>query len=207
MPRPTVPHCRGEPIQELPESIRSIVNDSTARLLSWLRFGETKLDAAYIPAAIEALTLLEEAHVTLALPSTQGQVRHAIDIIAQTVMVELPEDLGLFAYAAILGDIPGHVLELAAIEILRTHTYRTMPLPAEFLKTRAVVEWGHATRWLPNMCASRKRELIQRQQQGDDNGTDRKGSGKNQSQLDDGAPRADARQKLLHRRGPDHKRH
>ena len=34
-------------------------------------------------------------------------------------------------------------------EILRTHTYRTMPLPAEFLNSQAAKGWAVAVVWLP----------------------------------------------------------
>ena len=80
-------------------------------------------------------------------------------MLGATIQVEMPEDAGLTAYTAILQHLPRHVLRLAALEILRTHTMRVLPLPGEFLATQVVSEWGVVVKWIPKLCAHWKEEL------------------------------------------------
>jgi len=63
-------------------------------------------------------------------------------MIAGVIQVELPEEMGLTAYVQLLQPLPVHVLRLAGMEILKKHSYRTMPLPAEFLQSEPAREWA-----------------------------------------------------------------
>jgi hypothetical protein len=135
------------------------VNEGTALLLSWLRYGESELDAKYIPRALDALDRLAADMIVLSAPSETGEVLDILHMVASTVQVELPEELGLTAYVSLLQPLPTHVLSMAAMQILRTHTYRTMPLPAEFLQSEAAREWAAVVVWLPQFIAHQKKRL------------------------------------------------
>jgi hypothetical protein len=148
-PRPVHPHVQADPLLELPASIRPIVTEGTALLISWLRYGDRNLEQRYVLRALEALARLEADMVSLSAPSEPGEVLDILHTVASTVQVELPEELGLTAYVSLLTPLPTHVLSLAAMEILRSHSYRTMPLPAEFLASQAAKEWAAVKAWLP----------------------------------------------------------
>lgn len=140
-PRPRSPFCQGDPRDELLPLIRPIASDGTALLLSWLRFGETPLETKYLARAVKALEKFLADLAEWSRPSEAGEVLDVLELVARTIQVELSEDDGLIAYVAILMPFPPHVLKQAAIDVLRTHTVRTMPLPAEWLATGAVREW------------------------------------------------------------------
>jgi hypothetical protein len=159
LPRPAHPFCQGDPMTELPTSLRSIVSEPVALLLSWLRFSKKELDPCYARQGIEALTRLEADLVGLTAASEPGQVIAILEAMATVVQVAMPEDIGVKAYVALLQHIPPHVLELAMLEILRSHEYRTMPLPADFLKCGEVTMWKAAEPWLRKMCGEWKRQL------------------------------------------------
>jgi len=113
----------------------------------------------YVPRAIDALDRLAADMVPLTAASEPGEVLDILHMVASTVQVELPEELGLTAYVSLLQPLPTHVLSMAAMEILRTHTWRTMPLPAEFLQSEAAREWGYVVVWLPQFIAHQRTRL------------------------------------------------
>lgn len=142
-----------DPLLELPVSVRAIVPSGTAHLISWLRFGLTELDQRYVPRAIAALEQVKANHLAMRAPATPEQLLDALTMIADTIQVELPEGNGLFVYVSLLGHLPAHVLKEAVLEVMRTHTYRTMPLPAELLKTEAAQRWEFSDIWLEKFCS------------------------------------------------------
>ena len=97
--------------------------------------------------------------VRVSRPSTPDEVLEAVSTVAATIQVELPEELGLTVYVAVLQEIPWHVLKQAVREVLRVHAYRTMPLPAEILAAPAVSSWATARAWLLAMINRGRREL------------------------------------------------
>jgi hypothetical protein len=158
---------QADPLLELPRSIRPIVTEGTALLLSWLRFGETELEQRYVARAVEALARLEADQVTLSAPSEPGEVLDILHMIASTIQTELPEEMGLTAYVALLQPLPTHVLSLAAMEILQTHSYRTMPLPAEFLQSLPAREWRAVCDHFMPFVKGQRARLERRLQQGE----------------------------------------
>ena len=159
LPRPAHPYCQGDPTAELPASIRPIASASTALLVSWMRFGETELDASLAGEAIECIARMEGDLVLLSRSSDPGDVIDMLQMIAATVQVDVPIEMGIKAYIALLQHLPCHVLELAALEILRTHSVRVLPLPGEILNTHAVQEWIVVSREWPKLCGQWKRRL------------------------------------------------
>ena len=134
------------------------MSDGTALLLSWLRYGESDLDARYVPRAIEALARLDADFVTLSAASEPGEVLDILHMIASVIQTELPEEMGLTAYVMLLQPLPQHVLRAAALEILSTHSFRTMPLPAEFLRSGPAKEWAVVvSHFMPMMRSHRIR--------------------------------------------------
>lgn len=162
-PRPAHPFCAGDPLTELPTSLRAIVSDGTALLISWLRFGESPLHENYLGRAIPALEALAASFAAIDTPAEPGEILDVLHMVAETVQVDLPEEAGLTMYVALLAPLPVHVLKLAALEVLKTHAVRTLPLPAEFLQSQEVVSWYVARRWLPMMLARWLADLKQRQ--------------------------------------------
>lgn len=92
-------------------------------------------------------------------PSEPATVIEMLRVVAATVQVDAPEDRGIDTYVMLLHHLPAHVLQLAAVEILRTHTFRVLPLPAEFLNTRAVDEWLVVRDCWPRLLGHWRRDL------------------------------------------------
>jgi hypothetical protein len=140
--------------------MRSIANEESASLLSCLRFGEpatlTRDEAA---AGLDTLIRLEFDFQYLKQPSNHNDVLIIIEMVAATVQVETPLDVGQTAYAALLQHLPRHVLRETALEILRTHKFRTLPLPAEFLDSETVTNWKNIVDWFPKMIEDCRRKL------------------------------------------------
>ncbi len=121
--------------------------------MSWIRYSETPLDQRLVPRAIAALEELKYLHLEIRKPATSKQIADALLMIAETIQVELPEGQGLFVYNALLKKVPSFVLREAMVQVMKTHTYRTMPLPGEILQTPAVGEWEMVDIWLEKFCA------------------------------------------------------
>lgn len=151
-PRPANPFCRGDPLLELPASLRPIVPSGTALLLSWLRFGETPLESRHLKRAIASLEELLRIHEQTRAPATDEEILDALTMIADTIQVELPEKHGLFVYVALLQALPQRVLQEAVLEVMRTHSYRTMPLPAEILAAAPARDWPIHAEWIERLC-------------------------------------------------------
>ena len=109
--------------------------------------------------ALEDLARLEADLVQLNANSSPGEVLKVLNMVAATIQTELPDELGLTAYVAVLHEVPPHVLHAAALELLCRHAFRTMPLPAEFLGAPAVSSWATARAWLLAMINRGRREL------------------------------------------------
>jgi hypothetical protein len=124
-----------------------------------MRFGETELDPRDAAGAVKLIERMEEGLVRISAPTPHRNVIDVIRMIAETVQVDMPEDMGLTVYVAILEHLPSHVLSAAAIEILTTHSVRVLPLPAEILATNAVQEWIIVEKHWPNLCAQWRRRL------------------------------------------------
>ena len=120
-------------------------------MISWLRFGETPLHERYHERALAALAALRLRLQEIDTPSEPEDVVHILHMVAETIQVEMPNELGMEAYQSLLQQLPKHVLRLAALDVLRQHSYRTLPLPAEFLASTEVESWAVAKRWLPRM--------------------------------------------------------
>lgn len=79
-------------------------------------------------------------------PSDPADVIKALELVAKTLQVELPEEDGLMVYAAILSELPQALLKQSVIEVCKTHKYPSMPKPADFLE--AVKDQAWQWRWL-----------------------------------------------------------
>lgn len=65
--------------------------------------------------------------------------------------MELPEEEGLFIYLNLLNDLPSTVFKDAVTKVMKTHTYRTMPLPGEILS--AADDWRPAYQHMQEIIA------------------------------------------------------
>lgn len=121
-------------------------------LISWLRFGETPLADIYLERAVKALTSLAASLPAHAKPAEPTEILDIMSMLASTIQVELPEEDGLMAYISLLQELPAFVVKEAALEVLRTHTYRTLPLPGELLQSRPAMAWKQERLWLEKIC-------------------------------------------------------
>jgi len=108
---------------------------------------------------LDTLTRLAFDFQHLKKSSSHQDVLAVIEMVAATIQVETPLDVGQTAYVALLQHLPKHVLREAALEILRTHKFRTLPLPAEFLDSEAVTNWKNIVDWFPKMIEDCRRKL------------------------------------------------
>ena len=151
--RPDNPLCLEDPRDELPQLLRPIVPKGTASLISWLRFSLIPLDDRLVKKAIVTLEALKAQHLEIRKPATNEEFLEALMMIADTIQVELPTGHGLFVYTALLQKLPKLVLQEAILHVMKTHTFRTMPLPAEILAAPAVGEWEMTNIWLEKFCS------------------------------------------------------
>jgi hypothetical protein len=140
--------------------LRPIVDDETASLLSWLNYGEKNLEPHQIPRALELLDRLDVDIGVWSRPSESVEILDILEMMANIIQVDQPVDAGLKAYVSLLQVLPSHVLSASAMRILRTHTYRTMPLPAEFLQGPEAREWQAIVDYIPQQIARHRARLL-----------------------------------------------
>jgi hypothetical protein len=141
LPRPSLPVLPADPLLELPLSVRPIVTESQARLISWLRFGEKPIDFILIEPAVLALEKLVIRHDEWRQPITPEELLAILEQMAGVIQTELPNAEGLALYAGVIGKLPREIVKRAVVEVLSKHSYRTMPLPADVLNTVIATDW------------------------------------------------------------------
>lgn len=113
----------------------------TALLISWLRFGRGPLDQRYKERAHAALTRLATDYQDYLVPADPEDIIKAIEKVAMVFQVTVPDEDGLLIYAAVLSELSTPMLKRAVVEVCRTHKYKTLPLPAEFLAAASDEAW------------------------------------------------------------------
>lgn len=177
LPRPTHPAVREDPKDELPRYVRQIVSDPAARLISWLKYGDAPLDSSLLPAARSIINKLEQDLDDISRPADENEIIEVLNMIADMIQVELPEETGLILYIQLLSELPRHIILEAGKEILKTHKYRTMPLPAHFFTTTAAQSWAWQSDWM-RWCISHCRlKLGDRSHEQKRYGSDNSGTG------------------------------
>lgn len=136
-----------DPKDELLPLLRPIVTASTARLISTIRFAEKPIDAEAIPEALELLHDFQTKLDQLERSAQPAKILSLLEGVASAFQVELPTPTGLQLYVAALADFPIRILEQAAVEVLKSHRFKTMPLPGEFLDTEACKAWPRSRQW------------------------------------------------------------
>lgn len=114
--------------------LRQIVNDSTNYLVSWLnRHRRLPENWTAEQARLElspALLAVRRAQA----PASLEEVASALEAIAQVFRASLPEKTGLKIYISVLQDMPCAAFKEACREVVKTHKYPNMPLPAQFIE-------------------------------------------------------------------------
>lgn len=126
--------------------MRPIVPESTARLISYMRFSKEPVPEHLKARAMVALKNLRDKAADYKPPSDPKDVITTLELVAKTLQVELPDEDGLMVYAAILSELPTAILKQAVIEVCKSHKYPSMPKPADFLE--AVKDQAWQWRWL-----------------------------------------------------------
>lgn len=143
------PYDPTDPRVALPRLIKPIVNEQSALLLSYLRFG--KPTRTIVVDDLFTLRRLSSDFRQLSRFALPHEVIDTLTMIAGVIQVELPQEQGIEAYVALLQRLPPHVLKQAALEILMKHSYRTMPLPVEFLESPAAKAWADTVEWFDKL--------------------------------------------------------
>ncbi len=117
-------------------------------MISWLRYADEPLDTDLLPAAHTQLNEIERKLAQWKQPASDEQLVECLQLIADTIQVTLPNENGLMVYIALLEDTPAEIVKQACIDTLKTHTYKTMPLPGEILQTYSFTSWQWQYEWL-----------------------------------------------------------
>lgn len=117
------------------------MSNGIALLISWLRWSKEPLPEKYRARGRAALAQLRQTITDYLQPATSEAVIRSIDLLATTFQVSLPDEDGQMVYAAVLSEVSAPVLKNAVIKICKTHTYKTLPLPAEILKAAEEEMW------------------------------------------------------------------
>ena len=132
-PRPRSSLCMDNPRHELPMQLHEIVSEGQALLISWLRFSRAPLDERYHDRALVALDAMRQSIRPYVDPATPEQIIDMLTAVANVLAVELPEEQGLALFVGVLDGISAKLLTKAAHHVLRTHKYKSMPVPHDFL--------------------------------------------------------------------------
>lgn len=147
-----------DPRLALPRLMRSIANEESASLLNLMSSGKNPR-REQIPHALTVLDRLWLDFQQLARGSDHHDVLEVLEMVATTIQTETPQDVGQTAYVHLLQHLPRHVLREVAFEILKTHSYRTLPLPSEFLNSHTVKVWEDTLRWFDVTMRANKQKL------------------------------------------------
>lgn len=122
----------------LPAELRTIVPDS---VLHWMSLPSetmpwhlTDHSIDELQEASAALTHAQEG-VERALPLVSKQkIADVIGSIAEMLQVTVPSEMGLKLYLHALKDLPAYKFEAAALQLIKTHKWPRLPLPADFIE-------------------------------------------------------------------------
>ena len=76
----------------------------------------------------DAISVLEASLAKSEVP----EIARMLDMVTETLQVDLPSEAATEIYYSILRDIPADLLMRSAKEVLKKHVYPTMPKPADF---------------------------------------------------------------------------
>ena len=124
-----------------PTELRTIINDSARRLVN-LAF--TKRIEGLAEDSSISLDLIErgEQELTLALsaaqqalpPVTRPKIADALHTLAEMLQCSVPTPEGLKLYFHALQDMPYYKFQYACLELVKTHKWPKLPLPADFIE-------------------------------------------------------------------------
>ena len=79
----------------------------------------------------DAISVLQGALVQSEIPD----IARMLDMVTETLQVDLPSEAATEIYYSVLRDIPADLLMRSAKEVLKKHVYPTMPKPGDFYKS------------------------------------------------------------------------
>jgi len=140
LPVPTGAINPDDPIKELPRILRPLIDEPTARLIQFLRWGGVLPDDRK-KQAIKVLTDLWHKWCEYSQRASDEMIKQTLNKIANTFQVRPPNKPAVEMYCGALSILPEPVFKAAAIGVVRKHRYSTIPLPADFLSQEEAVEW------------------------------------------------------------------
>ena len=161
LPTPT----GGSDADGLPKWLTETATAPELRLLASLRLApRTAVPDELLLTAIETLTIIDSKINEINAPCTGEEIANALKLMADTIQCELPEPQGIMVYAQLLYHLPSNVLKQACIYCLRTHKWRTLPLPAELLEAKPTVDYTSELKRIKDNIRTWKFMLNQRHQ-------------------------------------------
>ena len=67
-------------------------------------------------------------------PASPQEITSSLEVVAEVFRAPLPEKQAFKLYVAVLQDLPALAFKEACRQIVRTHRYPNLPLPAEFIE-------------------------------------------------------------------------
>jgi hypothetical protein len=79
-------------------------------------------------------------------PATPQEITASLEVVAEVFRAPLPERQAFKLYVAVFQDIPAVAFKEACRQIVKTHRYPNLPLPAEFIEAAKPVT-EHLKAW------------------------------------------------------------
>jgi len=136
--------------------LRPIVDEQLSCLVSLVNMKKPLPNSLTYEEAKQSLTLAL-AQVRQAFePASPQEITSSLEVVAEVFRAPLPERQAFKLYVAVFQDIPGIAFKEACRQIVKTHRYPNLPLPAEFIEaSKPTVEHLKAWRSRLELAVSR----------------------------------------------------
>ena len=126
--------------------LKPIVDEQLSCLVSLVNMKRPLPDSLTYEEAKQSLTLAL-ARVRQAFePATPQEITASLEVVAEVFRAPLPERQAFKLYVAVFQDIPAVAFKEACRQIVKTHRYPNLPLPAEFIEAAKPVT-EHLKSW------------------------------------------------------------
>lgn len=126
--------------------LKPIVDEQLSCLVSLVNMRRPLPDSLTYEEAKQSLTLAL-ARVRQAFePATPQEITASLEVVAEVFRAPLPERQAFKLYVAVFQDIPAVAFKEACRQIVKTHRYPNLPLPAEFIEAAKPVT-EHLKSW------------------------------------------------------------
>jgi hypothetical protein len=117
-----------------PHWLSPIVNDQLSYLVSSVNMGRQLPGSLTRDEAKQSLTHALALVRGAFAPASPQEITSSLEVVAEVFRAQLPEKQAFKLYVAVLQDLPAVAFKEACRQIVRTHRYPNLPLPAEFIE-------------------------------------------------------------------------